>query len=284
MFQILGSYYMIVTMFGLLLCSACIGIAIHDRQHKISELQTAETLARQCIETLLSLINFTQQHRGMTSSIIGGNKDFEKDVDALEQSIERHLKNLAEGCQSSNTTLPIYHNFSNIQEHWRSTQSLWRNRSFQDNFDEHSQLIESLLAQITYLEELSGYGKQSERAYKESHFWLIQLPDLIENIGQIRALSSRAATLQHCDRTSRVKLQFLLQNLNGLVDRFSKSRGDIQTLLKQSDLDKLLELVKRNILSGIDMHELNPKMLFSDFSAVIQLLSQAQSNNIKALS
>ncbi|CAH1197956.1 conserved hypothetical protein [Candidatus Nitrotoga sp. BS] len=173
---------------------------------------------------LLKLIQNTQQHRGLSAALIGGNTAVTADRAAKE----------AEVVQAINTFEPYVKNNNNAKqaEIWDKIKANWTRISAETtnqrtnarkSFTDHSTLVAT---EMTLLDLLMDHYKLSFESDAATHF-LIQaalsdLPQVSESLGQTRAFG--AARLAEAERST------IAQNSGSELDNEALSSTDRATM------------------------------------------------------
>ncbi len=180
--------------------------------------QDALSLIRQ----LIHMIKGVQRHRGMSMALLGGNRQFEPDFERLQQTLERRL--LALQAFTLGSDLLSERERENLHTAWLTISRDWHDDSVIDNYELHCHLVEQLLAMLVSLSRpleapLSAPSDHSDadaptrvQMLELLHFSTRMLPGVVEQIGRIRALSSYAAAVGHCDSHHDGKLRYVIQN------------------------------------------------------------------------
>lgn len=179
--------------------------------------QDALSLIRQ----LVQMIKGSQRHRGMSIAMLGGNKEFEPEFDRLQHTLERRL--LALQAFTQGTALLSERERENLHTAWLTISRDWHSDSVIDNYELHCHLVEQLLAMLislsrpleTPMSEPRGEAMETPtrvQTLELLHFCTRMMPSVVEQIGRIRALSSYAAAIGHCDPHHDNKLRYVIQN------------------------------------------------------------------------
>jgi len=193
-----------------------------SRQYR--ERQDALTLIKQ----LVRLIKGVQRHRGMSMAMLGGNTQFRADFSRMQNKLERRI--LALQAFTAGTELLTDREQDNLHNAWVTISRDWQEDLVIDNYELHCHLVEQLLMTLASvsrrLEEpltdqsagppeagQPGSGGPTRLQLLELlHFSTRLMPAVVEQIGRIRALSSYAAALGHCDSHHASKLRYVIQN------------------------------------------------------------------------
>src|SRR5690606_35238170 len=181
-----------------------------------------------------------QRHRGISMALLGGNKLFYERFIQLQQQIERRLTMLQVFVANTGELLSAREQ-QNLHSAWVSISRNWQKDSVIDNYALHCHLIEQLLSLLATLSkqlEISlpalvsapAFGSDGEgepltpdrkltratfpnrsRYLEVLHFSTRLMPEVVEQVGRIRALSTYAAAIGHCDNHHDGKLRYVIQ-------------------------------------------------------------------------
>lgn len=187
-----------------------------------NQFETAHVAIKAC-NTLLQLIANIQQHRGMSTAYLAGDKSFERRLITKRSEIEPLVQQLQQVAVTENS-----HNYPCFTP---NDVTLWRHRwgllvqelagsSIEKSIATHSNLIAMLLNWLDALGEarieLPMRDKLPDGAVRNfSH----RLPQLTECLGQARATGSGVAARGTCSAVARVRLMFLVSRAESLVDQ-----------------------------------------------------------------
>ncbi len=204
---------------------------------------------------LLELVRLVQQHRGVSSAILGGNENQRNQLRSIANDIDARVMLLQKS--------PLL----NLHKGWRCSTKKWYdlrgNRSqieVLENFENHCDLLAEFLMLIQEITDYSGLTSCSNKEHREiARKIFSQLPVLIENLGQLRALSTHAAASTECITAFRLHLQFL-------IEQISEQQHDLSDGPK---ITEVLTLISKRILQA-ERIDINPEELFSMISGVME--------------
>jgi len=188
----------------------------------------------QLLYQLVQIIQAVQRHRGTSMALLGGNNLFYQRFVQLQHQLERRLTVLQAFAASTGDLLSA-RDQENLYSAWASISRDWQKDSVIDNYELHCHLIEQLLSLLANLakqletplppafdslagNDLTASDREPSRAlpnrsrYLEVlHFSTRLMPRVVEQVGRIRALSTYAAAIGHCDRHHDSKLRYIIQ-------------------------------------------------------------------------
>lgn len=170
---------------------------------------------------LLEVLKLLQQHRGLSSGWLAGNKEFgprmlarRREIDALLPRLSQALKlehDLPSACVSINALRVFKHRWGELVAGLEAA-------SVEQNIAEHSFLISDVL------DWLSALGEARIALCVPDHVpmslgrnFAQRLPALSEFLGQARAIGSSVAARQRCSPVARVRLLFLVARAEAIL-------------------------------------------------------------------
>ncbi|WP_293994350.1 methyl-accepting chemotaxis protein [Sphaerotilus sp.] len=182
---------------------------------------------------LLRMVQLTQQHRGLSATVLGGKPD----LDAQRRTRQTDVDQAGE---TFNGLLRTLGDQPRLRADWERVAGEWqalakdvaaRQVSGPQSFERHTALVERQIELHGRLMDAAGLTLESDPA----HYFLTvaalkQTPDLSEALGQMRAIGALALALQRLAPDQKVRLQTLSDRARLL------SRDAVL------DLDKMFEL------------------------------------------
>jgi hypothetical protein len=186
-----------------------------------SELVSPDAL-RTC-DALLRLVAQLQQHRGLSSGWLSGDRGFETRMMARRVDIEATLAELMPlvAKESANARPCLTSNDLSLFRHqWRMQAGSLASGSVEQNIARHTQLIARALDWLAAV----GEARIELIAGRRLPPGLVRnytncLPALSECLGQSRAIGSSVAVKKGCSAVSRVRLMFLVSRAEFLLDQ-----------------------------------------------------------------
>ncbi|MCW9050957.1 MAG: nitrate- and nitrite sensing domain-containing protein [Motiliproteus sp.] len=245
----------LIAMAGALALLIWFGYCSYRRQNR--QLLSRQRQGVDATQLLLEIIRNTQQHRGISSAVLGGKEDQRRTLDPLARAIDNQMDTLE-------TMLPEteLQRWQPIKQKWSDLRQGWQNTAVLKNFERHCYLLSELLALMQDLADhcaLTSAAQEDHRMLAKQIF--SQLPVMIENLGQMRALSTHAAVRNDCITSSRLHLQFLVDQLSRQQLKYEQSLA--------LQINQVLELISREILNA-ERIEVNPDTLFQTISQVME--------------
>ena len=185
----------------------------------------ALTIIRHIFPTVIA----SQQHRGVTLALLGGDVIYETRVGRLEEEIDNRLTVLK--LLNSELSFPVKESeIESIKQEWKNVKT-WPEGPILENFNLHSHFIEqqmnltlriaensNLFSPTEIISEVGNYADKNEALLTRAI--LFELPKLIELIARIRGLATHASVSGSCDTEHHSRLEFLIRELNQKKEQF----------------------------------------------------------------
>ncbi len=176
---------------------------------------------------LRSLLTFVQQHRGLTTGFINGNRASKPEIDGASGKIKKIIQELDDAGDWMHGNVK----WLNLVDHWTRLRESYLQGDADKNFKQHNILIANLLyliddvADVHHLSKITGDAMDTDWRY---------LLSIAEYIGQARALGTGVAAKGECSSVLRIQLNHLRNKIASSVDASwpDKSRVEIQQLLR----------------------------------------------------
>lgn len=223
----------------------------HDKVKQMKILQRKGVVNITHIKALVSLV---QIHRGLSSAWLNGDQAKQSALLALQTKMKREVSYLEE--QVPITQHARWFSFS---DHWVRLIRLDIERSPDNNFKQHTQLIGNLLYLLEDEAERSHLNATSLPEFKSIGFVWRELVTTTESIGQSRAIGTGVATVKYCSSVDKIRLSFLQQNIqkttNETLARLSSlkaSTAEHRQLLKAATtkMESLSDTIERELISA----------------------------------
>lgn len=200
------------------------GVVVRRRRRADAERTAARSLAA-CRE-LLVLIARLQQHRGMSSALLAGDRSFTaarmgkaRDIDAVLPALRAAAQaesGMAHPCLTVNE-------FAVFEHRWGVLRDALASLSVEQSIAQHSALIAQLLQWLAALGEARVEPLFGEHGARDAaRNYASRLPALTECLGQARALGLSIAARGGCSAVARVRLMFLIARAEHLLAQAAK--------------------------------------------------------------
>lgn len=219
---------MIVALSGMIiLLFVLVGIqlSISRKKHKEKVMATLRMVA-----IIKRIIGLSQKHRGLTATYLQGNNSVAGELYEIRQNIEALIN---DANQFALTTSEA--RWEAYLDHWRRLESTSMQLTPPESFKQHTSLIETLLYLLQDVAEHIEFA-ETDQSVNEAHFLWREFPQLVEYIGQARAVGVATATKGESSQIDKVKLGYLCEKINLMSDTvFNK----LNQMTKVSESDQL---------------------------------------------
>jgi len=180
-----------------------------------------ELLGVEYIVPLRQLIQHLPEHRGMTNVYLSGNVGFKNKILAKRTELINDIRSIDEIDQRLGQQLGATAQWNSIKSHWHQLEGDAFNQPATEIFSRHTQLIAEVLDLVKHIGDSSNLTLDPELdSYYIQEAIISLLPQVVENLGQARGLSSGLAAQQRISLQQTIKLTSLLStiqtNINGL--------------------------------------------------------------------
>lgn len=215
--------WIVYPMLGAAASIVLVSLALRRRRAWVDAGRSLETSLAGC-RSLLALIAHFQQHRGMSSAWLSGDRSFGGKLEAKARDIEALFQSLRTVARSeSDKPHPCLtpNDLSLFCHRWEGLREKLAGLSVEQSIAQHSFLIEQLLQWLAALgearlEPLVGHSGRVRN-------YASRLPALTECLGQARAVGLSVATHKVCSAVARVRLMFLIARAEALLSQASES-------------------------------------------------------------
>jgi len=255
-FLVIGA--LLLTVVGILTAVVAAQLLASARQ------ASSELAGLEGVQASIQLIQKVQQHRGLSSALLGGAGDMRPKVDAKQAEINEAMRGVEAIDAKYGTRFDTGAAWNAVKTRWDKLKGEGLVLSVPENQAEHGALIDSIIFfQRQYAERSLLVMDPDVAAYYMVDTAVTKLPSLIERLGRLRAkgmgtLVAKESTLQDGQefRLHVSVLNFLSENLRQDLERgarqspaFAKAAA---RLVKEfpEQMKGLLKLVEFDILTG----------------------------------
>jgi hypothetical protein len=243
------------------------------RKRGAGDAASAQQALHAC-EHLLMLAAHLQQHRGMSSAWLAGDKNFGPRLSSKRRDIEHLFHPLHDAAQSEcNQTTPCLtvNELSVFRFKWRSLVDALPSLTPEKSIAEHSQLIATVLDWLDALGEARvglAMGRQLPLGLVKNY--VHRLPALTECLGQARALGSSVAARGQCPAVARVRLMFLVTRAESLLDQACQA-DELGTRSSEARrmVQALAELIRTRMLAQEGVRDITADSYFTQATGAI---------------
>ncbi len=240
-----------------------------------------ELIATSLARPLLKTVEYTQQHRGVSSMLLSGDTAVTTRRSGLETKVDETLRQLEQALAADKRELP----------QWRAITSAWNtlkrgglNMPRSENFAAHSALIEDLLRFQRTLSDAYAlsFDPEAETFYLMTSS-LNDLPAMLERVARLRGQGSGVLAQGEMDDERRIALILLAEeirasmadmqeNLDKVIALRPELAGDLRRALatlagKYREVSEVVERITRHD----DLHSTASSEFFAMGTAVIDI-------------
>jgi methyl-accepting chemotaxis protein len=213
---------------------------------------------------LVKLVQFTQQHRGLSANVLGGNTALESNRSAKQGEIEQVVQGLSASTAQNMKGAALINAWSKATTEWKSLSAAVASRAIpgQESNARHAALIANYLELIEAFADEFGITLDPEAAtYHLQNAALVHLANLTEALGQTRArgaLMLAQGTATEEDRHALAAVASLAADRQKSVSRAlakvfesskqSKSALESDAREAASQVDGIVRLVRGQVL------------------------------------
>ncbi len=232
------------------------------RQRKLRQEKGLQWLS--CLRSLLSHI---QKHRGMTSGYLNGGTHLVGDIERLQRNVSRDFSSVV----SIDDEIDQNSRWCGITQHWARLAGNYTGHSPEHNLSQHNMLIKNVLYLIDDLAQECDLLLLKNPTDKPLHLYWRELLSAAEYIGQARAIGVGVSTAAHCDSVSRIRLNYLCQQIEGNTEKLWKEIGRDPAQVAQ--VKELLGCIQKQLV--VDTPSIEPGDFFKlATDAIDSLLDQ----------
>lgn len=220
--------WVIYTMLALTIVMVGGAAVLHRRRRREYADESLDSTLAAC-RSLLALIGHFQQHRGMSSALLSGDKIFRTRLDGKGRDIEGLIPTLREvagreGARVHPCLTP--NDLALFQFQWGQLREKLNGLSVEQSIAQHSFLIDQLLQWLAALGESRLEVLLVDRCARGLvRNYASRLPALTECLGQARALGMSVAARRGCSAVARVRLMFLVARAEALLNQANEASG-----------------------------------------------------------
>ena len=233
-----------------------------NQQLKTINFSQNEQLGVEYIVPLRQLIQHFPEHRGMTNAFLSGKGSFRPKIMDKRAQLVKDIQLLDGIDQRLGKQLETTSQWNGIKSTWRSLESDAFNGPAKEIFARHTQLIAQVLELVKHISDSSNLTLDPELDsfyIKENIVSL--LPQVVENLGQARGMSSGLAARQTITNNESIKLTALISTVQKNIDALKRGMRVLSGANR--DLSNKIDSQVKNTISGSEdyLHFLNENIL-----------------------
>lgn len=180
---------------------------------------------------LRTMIQHMQEHRGMSSTYLNGNKDFKNNLELKGSEITNDIESLNEALNGNKDLENVDEDWRQIQLKFSQIQTSLDQMSPKESFDSHTAMIQMALDLAHKISTESSLVLQDNTAsYFLVDMTMSSLPTMAEMMGQSRARGAGVAAKKEITANDKQQLLSLLERINFNLNITIK---DMTILLKE---------------------------------------------------
>lgn len=238
------------------------------------------------VTEVMPLMLQVQQHRGLMNGYLNGNESAKSKIEARQAEIADTISQLNQQLEASKTPDSMK-KWEEVQEAWEALRSSGGTMKPDENFQQHSLLIENIRQLMMSISDETGLSLSNDISiYYFMNMLVEELPQLIENSAVIRGLGNGTLSSGQLADDTRIELLLAEAQTYSALESLEKSLANI---LRETDsLDEELALkaeaaVKstKSYLSVLDQEILGaesftvkPEEFFDFGTATIQVANE----------
>jgi len=192
-----------------------------SEQLKTINFSQNEQLGVEYIVPLRQLIQHFPEHRGMTNAYLSGKESFRPKILAKREQLIKDIKALDDVDQRLGKQLETSSQWNSIKSTWQTLESQAFNGPSKQVFARHTALIAQVLELVKHISDKSNLTLDPELdSFYIKEAIVSLLPQVVENLGQARGMSSGLAARQAITNKESIKLTALIstvqKNINAL--------------------------------------------------------------------
>lgn len=212
------------------------------------------------LQTGLELMTAIQQHRGMSAALLNGDHSFKLRLATKRSEIESLSLRIDQLIGATPELMTDRKRLGEIKKRWDSLSHKLESLTSEQSFGEHTMLVRLVIHLMGDMGEHLGLidGEGSQLAIL-SNALLLQLPLLLESIGQARALGSGYAAQGKCGAVGRIRLAFLEQRIRECRKTINTQNNTGSTA--SAKVDRLLLTLEEKFVRA-DLVDISPDTFF----------------------
>lgn len=212
------------------------------------------------LQTGLELMTATQQHRGMSAALLNGDPSFKSRLSGKRAEIESLTHRIDALIRETPELITDSRRLNEIKKQWETLSHQLESLTSEQSFGAHTMLVRSVIHLMGDMgEHLGLMDGQGTQLAMLSNALLLQLPLLLESIGQARALGSGYAAQGKCGAVGRIRLGFLEQRIRECRKSINTANSTSGTAT--SKVDALLRTLEDQFVQA-ELVDISPDTFF----------------------
>lgn len=252
-FMVLGTIYLVAI--------AVVAYSLYINLDQVARNSQRQLEGLELIKPISRAVQFMQQHRGLSTGILGGYEAMQAQRDVKEIETEAAFNTIEQRLPAE---LALSEDWKRIETDWNSLRKDWSDRTADENFAVHTDLIGRMLDFEVHVADDYGltFGSNIDA------FYLIdttinKLPFALEQLGQIRAFGTGILSNRQISEQQKAglialiaELRHALELLTVNLEKTGRFNPGIQRPLLTATADitdssrQIVDLVQSDIIAG----------------------------------
>jgi len=205
----------IFAILGAALLAAPLTIYVRDSQQQIG-VARQEHSSIEPVKNLLKVVQGTQQHRGLSADMLGGNVELESNVAEKRGDVGKAIKAFAATVKAENDA-KLTAAWTSATQNWKTLEQSVAQKTIngKESYARHTALVAEYLLVLEQVADLFSLTLDPEAdGYYLMSAMVIQLPYLAESLGQARATGTVYLSQNNMTGYDRASLVALVNSIN----------------------------------------------------------------------
>lgn len=245
---------------------------------RINTLRNQQLTGLVQIETLKSLITLLQKHRGLSAT--------QGEQDATVKAGLRDLKNkIQQQSTRLNISMVEQDRWISFVDHWKRLSTEQQRHNVENSFSQHTNMIANLIYLLEDVAEQNALNMNELPDFKHISLIWCELVNVIESVGQSRAVGSASVSAGRCTSVEIIRLKFLIKHIteqsSKVVSQLTATNNAPKGLLLecQQQIDLLIKTISEEVI-GTKTIKISRAEYFDLATGVIDLLNQVFDNQV----
>ncbi|BAN34357.1 hypothetical protein SCD_n00509 [Sulfuricella denitrificans skB26] len=178
-----------------------------------------EIIGIRAIQPIKIFTSQAQAHRGLSQLSLSRDQAVQKRLADLESQAEEQIRKLDDYDRLYGTRLNTSHEWQEIKEKWRKLLTVTPTLTAEQDFRLHTEFIICLNTFLLNLADAAGLSLEDDLSIHYTTWVVVfHIPNLIENLGQARALAAHSAQKNTLSTEDRYRISALLGNIQKAED------------------------------------------------------------------
>jgi len=221
------------------------------------------------IIALQSVIQFTQQHRGVAAGMLGGNEALANRLPAIQAELRKAIEMVDVRLEESAISTQIVSNWAADKQRLLAIQQAVTSRQLTtpESTAQHTQLIAGLMLVAEEVQDESGLSLDPVAGtYFLMNATMVHAPKLTENMGQMRAVGTGFLAASNLSAEGQTRLSSLYANVNTFfsdlmrnIEKATNADATLKTALAaranevKAQIDKTLTITNQSLINAQEL-------------------------------